>query len=44
MKEIARLHAIHKAVVLDRDPKFTSNFWNKFELKYNILSTNKWAE
>jgi hypothetical protein len=28
MKEIARLHGVPKAIVFDRDPKFTSNFWN----------------
>jgi len=27
MKEIARLHGVHKAIVSDRDLKFTSNFW-----------------
>jgi hypothetical protein len=26
MKEVARLHKIHKTIVSDRDPKFTSNF------------------
>jgi hypothetical protein len=26
MKEFARLHGVHKAIVSDRDPKFTSNF------------------
>ena len=27
MKEVARLHGIPKAIVLDEDSKFTSNFW-----------------
>ena len=27
MKEIARLRGIPKAIVSDRDPNFTSNFW-----------------
>jgi len=27
MKEIARLHGIPKAIVSDKDSKFTSNFW-----------------
>jgi hypothetical protein len=28
MKEITRLHIIPKKIVSDKDPKFTSNFWN----------------
>jgi hypothetical protein len=27
MREIYRLHGIPKEIVLDRDTKFTSNFW-----------------
>jgi transposase InsO family protein len=27
MREISRLHRIPKAIVSDRDTKFTSNFW-----------------
>ena len=27
MREIIRLHGIPKTIVLDRDTKFTSNFW-----------------
>ena len=27
MKDIFILHALPKAIVSDRDPKFTSNFW-----------------
>jgi hypothetical protein len=27
MKEISRLHGVPKAIVSDRDPKFTSNLW-----------------
>ena len=27
MKQIVRLHGIPKATVLDKDSKFTSNFW-----------------
>lgn len=27
MKEIARLHGLLKEIILDRHPKFTSNFW-----------------
>jgi hypothetical protein len=30
MREIARLHGIPKAIVFDRDPKFTSNFGNDY--------------
>ena len=28
MKEIFRLHGLPKAIVSNRDPKFTFNFWN----------------
>jgi hypothetical protein len=27
MKEIVRLHGVPEAIVFDRDPMFTSNFW-----------------
>jgi hypothetical protein len=27
MRDVARLHGMPKAIVLDKDPKFTSNFW-----------------
>jgi hypothetical protein len=27
MKEVVRLHEVPKQIVLDRDPKVTSNFW-----------------
>jgi len=30
MKEFARLHEVPKEIFLDRDPKFTSNFWKGF--------------
>jgi transposase InsO family protein len=29
MREIVRLHDVPKAIVYDRDPKFTSNFWKR---------------
>ena len=28
MKQIFHLHGIPKIIILDRDPKFTGNFWN----------------
>ena len=27
LKQIFRLHGIPKVIILDRDPKFTGNFW-----------------
>jgi len=43
MKEIARLHGVPKAIVLDRDSKFTSNFWKglfkEFETNLNLSTT-----
>jgi hypothetical protein len=27
MKEVSRLHGVPKAIVSDKDPKFTTNFW-----------------
>ena len=43
MKEVARLHGVPKAIVSDRDPKFTSNFWKGllkgFGTNINISTT-----
>jgi hypothetical protein len=40
LKEVARLHGIHKTIVSDRDPKFTLNFWKGlfkgFEMNLNF--------
>ena len=42
MKEISRLHGIPKAIVSQRDSKFTSNFWKRLfkefgtNLNFNI--------
>jgi hypothetical protein len=43
MREIARLHGVPKEIVLERDPKFTSNFWkgllNGFGKNLNFSTT-----
>jgi hypothetical protein len=43
MKEVARLHGVAKAIVSDRDPKFTSNFlkglFKGFEMNLNLNTT-----
>jgi hypothetical protein len=43
MKEVARLHGVPKEIVLDRDTKFTSNFWKGlfkgFETNLNLSTT-----
>jgi hypothetical protein len=43
MREIARLHGVHKALVSDRNPKFTSNFlrglFNGFGTNLNFSTT-----
>ena len=31
IREIVRLHGIPILVILDRDPRFTSRFWGKFQ-------------
>jgi hypothetical protein len=40
MRKIVRLHGIPKAIVLDRDTKFTSKFWrglfNGFGINMNL--------
>ena len=42
MKEIFRLHGLPKAIIFDRDTKFTSNFWKSLfvdlgtKLKFSI--------
>jgi hypothetical protein len=37
MKEVASIHGVPKAIVSDRDPKFTSNFWKGL---FNGFGTN----
>jgi hypothetical protein len=43
MKKIAKLHNVSKAMVLDRDPQFTSNFWKElfkgFGINLNFSTT-----
>ena len=40
IREVVRLHGLPKKIVLDRDPKFTSNFWKglfkDFETNINL--------
>jgi len=31
MKEIARLHSVPKAIISNKDPKFTSNLWKELK-------------
>ena len=46
MKEIFKLHGLPKAIVSDRDPKFTSNFWKSLfadlgtKLNFNCLPSS----
>ena len=30
MKQIFHLHGIPKVIILDKDPKFTGNFWKSY--------------
>jgi hypothetical protein len=43
MRKVARLHGISKAIVSDRDPKFTSKFWKGlfkgFRINMNFSTT-----
>jgi hypothetical protein len=43
MKEVSILHGVPKEIVLDKDPKFTSNFWKGvfegFETNLNLSTT-----
>jgi hypothetical protein len=43
MKEVVRLHGVPKAIVLDRDLKFTLNFWKGlfegFGTNLNLITT-----
>ncbi|CAN6477452.1 unnamed protein product [Victoria cruziana] len=36
IREIVRLHGVPRAIVSDRDPRFTSRFWKAFQ---NALGT-----
>jgi hypothetical protein len=36
MKEIVRIHGVCKEIVLNRDPKFTSNFWKGLFNEFGI--------
>ena len=36
LKKIFRLHGVPKVIILDRDPKFTGNFWKSL---FKVLNT-----
>jgi hypothetical protein len=51
MKEVDRIHGVSKEIVLERDPKFSSNFWKglfkgfgtnlNLSTKYHLESAGK---